>query len=53
MSTSLILNEKKLEMTDLPGQQSVGDLVMSCPVVRTELNENEAVVSDWERRSSI
>ena len=45
MSTPLILNEEKLDMADLPGQQSVADLVVSCPVVRTELNENDAELS--------
>ena len=51
VSTPLKLNEEKLDMadlpdmTDLPGQLSVGDLVVSCPVVRTELNENEAELS--------
>ena len=45
VSTPLKLNEEKLEMADLPGQLSVGDLVVSCPVVRTELNENEAELS--------
>ena len=33
VSTPLILNEEKLDMTDLPGQQSVGDLVVSCRVL--------------------
>ena len=32
-------------MADLPRQLSVGDLVVSCPGVRTELNENEAELS--------
>ena len=45
VSTPLKLNDEKLDMADLPGQLSVGDLVMSCPVVRTELNENEAELS--------
>ena len=45
MSTPLILNEEKLDMADLPVQQSVGDLAGSCPVVGTELNENEAELS--------
>ena len=33
-------------MADLPGQQSIGCVVLAgCPVVRTELNENEAELS--------
>ena len=36
----MILNEKKLNIADLPGQQSV-----SCPVLGTELHESEAGLS--------
>ena len=37
MSAALILNEEKLNIADLPGQQSVG-----CPVLGTKLHESEA-----------
>ena len=40
VSTPLILNEKKLNIADLPGQQSVG-----CPVLGTKLHESEAELS--------
>ena len=40
MSTPLILNEKKLNIADFPGQQSVG-----CPVLGTGLHESEAELS--------
>ena len=40
MSTPLILNEQKLNIADLPGQQSV-----DCPVLGTELHESEAELS--------
>ena len=45
MGTPSILNEEKVDMADLRGQQSVGCLVLSCPVVRTELQEGEAELS--------
>ena len=46
MSTPLILNEEKLNIADMPGQPSVGCLVLTgCPVVRTELHESEAELS--------
>ena len=46
MNTPLILNEEKLDIADLPGQQSVGCLVLTgCPDVGTELQESEAGLS--------
>ena len=46
MSTPLILNEEKLDIADLPGQPSVGCLVLTgCPIVGTELHESEAEFS--------
>ena len=40
VSKPLILNEEKLNIADMPGQQSVG-----CPVLGTELHESEAELS--------
>ena len=46
VSTPLILKEEKLNIADLPGQPSVGCLVLTgCPDVGTELHESEAELS--------
>ena len=46
VSTPLILNEEKLDMADLPGQQSAGCLVLTgCPVLETKMRKSETMTS--------